>query len=729
MMATTALGTGAALAQSVALEEVVVTAERRSENVQRTPLSITAIDGANVEAAVNRPENLTTLTPSLSISPAGGGMTQIYVRGVGNLGVNAFSEGAVAVNVDQAYVARPTALDGLFYDLERVEVLKGPQGTLYGRNATGGAINVITKKPVLGEYSGSALVEVGNYNQIKVGGAANIPLGETLALRAAFQSVRHDGYLSDGYNDQDTTSARAHLRWEPSSDVSVLLTADYVRTGGRGEASTPSFRTCGDFCGPTHPTSRALAKVGSFGALLLAPGDDGVGFNDSTFLSATGVLDWNLHFANLTVVASHRDVDIDQLIYPNGFRGRVLDQSDQDSIEVRLGSVGDGPLKWVAGIYGFKEQIDGDYAYSHGAGAQVQHIMPNIENREIAAFGQATYSLTDAVRVTAGLRYTSEEKDLSGVLLCTMGFACGGPGGSRILLDNSASWTDTSYRLGLEWDVAPQSMIYASVSTGFKAGGFFPAALNNTFEPEKLTAFAIGAKNRFFANRLQLNGEAFYWTYEDHQESHLGGICFAQVGGVCTVRGNGFPTENVGKSEIKGVDLEATWLVTVNDKIDFSIGYLDAVAETFTFRTPFPPGAIPTVACKVSVSGSQNVYDCAGQDMPRSPKWSGRLSYAHTFPLASGARVVANAGTYFSDSYWGSIDYVPGTRQKAFTTSDAALTYYAPDDAWSVAAWVNNIEDAAIAGSTGLKAFSNTPYENLRPPRTYGLRVTAKFGG
>lgn len=724
---------GAAHAQNAAvLDEVVVTAERREANIQRTALSIAALQGDQVEQQVSRPDQLTNAAPALKIG-ATGGMTQIYVRGVGNLGVTSFAEGAIAFNVDQVYVGRPTALDGIFFDLERVEILKGPQGTLYGRNASGGAINLITTKPKPNAFGGRLNIEVGNYDRIKTSGAVNIPISDNLTGRAAFQQVSHSAYLSDGYNDQDTTAARVHLLYQPTDDLSLLLTGEYAHVGGQGDAAVPSFRTCGDWCGPSDPSNRALAKVGPFAALLSAPSDDGVGFHDDRFWSVSANLDWNLDFAKLSVIASHRESKIDSLVYPSLFRGRIHDASAQDSVEARLSSVSDGPLTWVVGLYAYQEDIDGDYDYSHGVALQAQRAVPTIENRSNAVFGQATYSVTDAFRLTAGLRYLRDEKSLTGLQYCSTGLFCGVPVGSGrppaiLVMNESGEWDNTSYRAGVEWDVASQSMLYANVSTGFKSGGFYPGALNAQFGPEDLTAYALGSKNRFFDGRLQLNAEAFWWDYKGHQESHVGVACIAAVGGNCVASGPIFLTENVGQAEIKGIDIDVEFALTSVDRLWFSVGYLDAVATDFTYNVPVNSPPPPTIACGTSPNGPLTRVDCSGNQMPRSPEWSGRAAYEHKFELASGASVVANVSTYFSDAYWTSIDFIPGTRQKRYTKSDASITWRAPDNRWSIGAWVDNIEDDAVSSVGGAKVYAGTPSEALLAPRTYGLRLTATFG-
>jgi len=711
-------------ARAGGLNEIIVTAERRSSSVQDTSIAITVVDGDEIEAIVNRPEELTTFSTSLNVAPSGG-MTQLYIRGVGNLGGTSFAEGAVGFNVDQVYVGRPTALDAVFFDLERVEVLKGPQGTLYGRNATGGAINVITKKPELDTFEISANGDVGNYSLIRMAGTINLPFSDTVGIRLAGQHISHDGYLSDGYNDQDTDALRGHVYFEPSDSVSLLVTAEYAHLGGQADGFVPSFRTCGDFCGPSEPENRALELVGFFANRLTAPNDEGIGFQDNTFWSVTGDLEVSLGFANLTVIPSHRSAKIDTLIYPSLFRGRVKDKSNQDSIEVRLASQGDNRLNWLLGAYFYDEDVAGDYAYGHGS-VTSQRNTPDISNKSLAFFGQADVNLTDDFRLIGGLRYTKDKKSLSGLNECTGGIFCIGQ--EDIFLSAKDSWEDVSYKVGMEWDAGPDSMLYANYSTGFKSGGFFPAALDAEFDPETLNAWAVGAKNQFLDNRVMLNIEAFWWDYKDHQESHLGTACVAETDGACTRFANVFLTENVGKAKIKGIELDAAWAISPNDRLNFSVAYLDAVATSFSYNQPASAPPNSAIQCDTVNQGSFFVVDCSGKQMPRSPKWTGRVAYEHIFPLNNGAEIVAEASTYFSSKYWASIDFVPGTDQKSYTRSSASITYTAPEGLWSIGAWVRNIEDEPVAGSAGVKVFANTPGVQLRAPRTFGVSFSAKYG-
>src|ERR1700737_2431535 len=241
-------------ADGAALEEIVVTAQRREENLQRAAIAVSAITGSLMsDANAIKVQDLTQLVPSLQVSTAAGPYPLFYLRGVGNFNGNAFSDAAIAFNVDGVYISRPSSTSGTFYDLDRVEVLKGPQGTLYGRNATGGAINVITHEPT-DELSGEATIDFGNYGAKNFNGVLNAPLSPTVAARLSVQSTQHDGYMSDGTDDDKGRAARLRVKVTPNDALTIDTSADYYHQGGKGPAA-PAFQRKGSFVEGTPATA------------------------------------------------------------------------------------------------------------------------------------------------------------------------------------------------------------------------------------------------------------------------------------------------------------------------------------------------------------------------------------------------------------------------------------------------------------------------------------------
>lgn len=736
-------------AQDGALEEIIVTAQRRSESLQRAAIPVSAVGAeALVAASVTEPANLTKLVPALVVQPSGGSGVNVYVRGVGTLQANSFAENPVAFNFNGVYIARPTAPVGSFYDIDRLEVVKGPQGTLYGRNATGGAINVLPARPRLNGVSGNATLEYGNYNAKKASGALNVPLSSTLALRIAGQVVDRDGYLSDGYDDDVGQALRGSLLFDPGNGWSALFVADWFHQGGRGIGSVlaPSSAVAApalkDRIGGADPRSvAALAAyadrlpappfcAGGFIAsgCVLPPQRDG--FNDSTFWGTSLTVEGDLGFATLTVQPAYRNSRPNFRFYLTGFRGDVQEQDDQMSLEVRLASKGDGPFNYVVGGYYFVEdQVASNYFYQ--GLLSTTRFAPRLETESRAVFGQATLGLTDSFRLVAGARYTSESKSQR------TGLAVGGrPGVVEPALGTpitgNLDFQKLTWKGGVEWDAGPRSLVYASVSTGFKAGGFFAAAPpNNSFRPETITAYTLGAKNRFLNNRLQLNLEGFYWNYVDQQVSFVGGI---QTGGGI---GSGLVTVNAGKARIYGAEVEMRFALTPNDRLGADVQYMKGEYTSLAFTALSASGGPLRSGCaigngRLANPGTPNTarffdVDCSGRPTVNSPEWTANLTYDHTFDLGNGMDVVAGARTRLESSRFVTIDYLPELRQGAYMMSDASLTLNGGNGRWSITGFINNIEnEAVLAGGTQRPILQNA-FVILRPPRTYGGRISFNF--
>lgn len=728
----------------VALGEVVVTAQRREENLQRAAIAVSAVPGdVLIEQSISQATDVTRLVPALQIAQ-GAALTQIYLRGVGTFGANAFAEQGVAFNLDGVYLSRPAAPTGLFYDLERLEVLKGPQGTLYGRNATGGAINAITAKPRLGVNSGYFTGEFGNYNAFKASGAVNIPLGENTAVRIAGQHAKHDGYFSDGYDDEDSNAIRAQLRSAIGPNVDVTFMVDYAHATPQGSGGTIMPLLFGDDdqrLGPSDP-----AVIAAYTARpptppvpqIIAKSD---GYNDNEFLGYTGTVDADLGFARLTVIPAYRETNLDYLSYASSFKIDVVEESQQTSLEARLANETDA-LKWVLGAYAFDESIKANQRYDQASNGT--SIISNLGTKSYAVFGQATYSLSDAFRLTAGVRYTEDQKDQNtdAQTLPFVGFVPPGPPNfiPIIAVINTKAISDvtfarTTWKAGVEYDLGPSSLLYASAATGFKSGVLFAAQTQNYSDPEILTAYTIGSKNRFVDNRLQLNVEAFYWDYKDQQISHLGPVQVASTPGG-PIFGPVFMTENAGAATIWGVETELQFLATANDLFSANIQYLNSEYDELRYQAYSTTGAPPVIGCpitpttQIGASAAARIFnvDCSGQSLVNAPNWAVNLGYEHTFDLADTGRLILGVDTRIESSRYLSIDYLALGRQDGSMVSNARLTYETQTGNFALTGFVNNIEDELVfANSLQSPAKAGVIYNQLRPPRTYGVRLTAKY--
>jgi iron complex outermembrane receptor protein len=733
---------GNAEANPSGLEDIIVTAQRRSENLQKAAIAVSAVTGdALVQQSITQANDLTRVVPALQVAPAAS-FTQIYLRGVGTFGANAFAEQGVAFNLDGVYLSRPAAPAGLFYDLERVEVLKGPQGTLYGRNATGGAVNVITAKPKLGETSGYINAEYGNYDAIKGSAAFNLPLGQKVALRIAGQYVKRDGYFNDGYDDEDTQAVRAQIRGETGTGLDATLSVDYAHVGGMGSGGTIMPLLDGKKrLGPSDP--RVIAAYVSRSPTRPVPqaiaGDDG--YQDNDFFGAALTVNADLGFATLTVVPAYRKTNLDFRSYASSFLIDVDEKSNQMSLETRLASRS-GPLEWVVGGFYFAEDVSARQLFDQASNGT--RINSQLDTESLAAFGQATLSLTDRFRVTGGLRYTTDNKrqTTEAHTLPFVGFANPAQGNfTPIILDivsnprSDIDFNKLTWKAGVEFDAGSRSLLYASAATGFKSGALFAATGRNYSAPENMTAYTLGSKNRFFDNKVQLNAEAFLWKYKDQQISHLGPVQIASTP-AGTIYGPVFTTENAGKSTIYGLELEALFQPTDNDRLSANIQYLHTKYDELTYQAYSTTGIAPVIGCAVTptaltgASPAARIYDvdCSGRPLVNAPLWVFNLGYEHGFMLGDHGRITAAVDTRIETSRYLSLDFLELGKQDSYMMSNARLTYETASGNVSLTGFVSNIENKLVfANSLQSPAKPGVIYNQLRPPRTYGVRAGFRF--
>lgn len=733
------------------IEEVVVTAQKREESLQKASVSIEVLGEAQL-SKVSEAKDITTISPGVQIG-MGGAAAQIYIRGVGDQANNAASNPGVAVNIDGVYVARAGSIAGAFYDLERIEILKGPQGTLYGRNASGGAINVISHAPVLGSTSGYAEVKVGNYQLGAANGALNLPIGENAAVRGAFNIVNRDGYTGAGTDDDKQRDGRLSALFEPNDKVRLLVSGDYSSIKGHGAAFVPLPGSLGYTNGmdPWTDSSEAIvnnklqaayAKDGScapravitglanpqYAALYanLPQGQCGAGFisvfnpitpafnrQDNSFWSVHAQLDWDLGFATLTVLPAYRSADLDYTTIATDAPVVHVETSRMTSVEARLSKDGEF-AKWVAGLYYYNEDQTAPSVVNFGfANNLISEYF--LSTRAYAAFGQSTFRVTDALRFIAGARYTVDERGEHGGKITAYqpsssfvpsesGPPVCNPGLASCVQYNGVfghkTFEAVTWKAGVEYDLAPENMIYFTASTGFKAGGLqlFPQSATNleapSFQAEKLTAFEFGSRNRFLDNRLQVNFELFHWTYTEHQGFAV--ILDPTLGlPQLTIR-------NDGDARIYGADVNVVAKLSRADTVTVGLEYLN---------TEYTAGSLK------------------GNPLPVSPEWSGSASYEHVFPLANAADLVATASMQFASSRWASTDYaLPYAELDAYAKFDASLAYEAPNGAWVFTGWVRNITNEAVYTQAITGSFTSGSYSgNIQAPRTYGATLKVNF--
>jgi iron complex outermembrane recepter protein len=712
------------------LPSITVTAQRRTEDVQKAALSITAVSGKELESrGIDQTEALGTLTAGLEVSTSAGPYAIFSIRSVSALSGNAFADPAVAVNINGVYLATPTVLHGLYYDLERVEILKGPQGTLYGRNATAGAINIIPARPTF-TFGGNASMDVGDYHRFNVAGALNVPLSSTLAFRIAGQRLRRDGYMSDGTNDDDGEAIRASLLFLPSDDLSILLTGDYARQGGKGPGATIR-KTCaslsrpgGGVCFVADPYTGVADLPEQYVPFGIAPQPH------DTFVSAdyygSGLnVDWTTALGTVSFVGGYRGSR-------NSYKGSgtswlLLEQQrpTQESAELRLASSSQGPFQYVFGTYYLHTDM---HAHANGENptrGNFSDQRTNLSGWTGAAFSQLTYGLTDTFRLVGGARYTYEEKSSNSrrYTVSTVGpnpvIPVSPVGNPTNVVVGSRNWDKVNWKAGVEYDVAPRTLLYANVSTGFKAGGFFygpPGA--DSYDPEEVTSYVLGVKNRLLDNRLQLNAEGFYLNYRNQQ------VSFVKLVGTSAT----LVTENAGTSHAYGFEVEGDYLATQNTRIGLQLQNLEARYDSFSYLTVAPPPS--TSSCHIAPRSGQFSVDCSGNTPTRSPQWTILGSLEQTVPLPNGGRLIGEAQARYETRFQSDVSYIPEAESYATTRVNLGLSYVTPDDRFTIKAYVDNLtNETTIANATVSVAYSlnHVVGINVEPPRTYGVRATLNF--
>ena len=688
------------------LADVTVTAQKIVQPSSKTALSLTAVSGEDLRTAgATTAVGLTNLIPNVQIAPGTSGSTDISIRGIGSTNTTEVGDPATAFHIDGVYLGRPQSAGATFYDLERVEVLRGPQGTLYGRNATAGAVNLITNKPGK-KFAGEANLGVGNYGLYSFDGMVNAPVNNQFALRAVVSSSSRDGYLinksaTNGFgknrDDADNLSARVHGLVTFNADTKLLLTVDTSRNKGAGPGTVPiaSFL---NITGAAQRTSLTNVNEGR-------RDDSSTGFAaEFTAQSRVG---------EFTYLGAYRTFDRNNLSSTNATTSLTNSKFSQTSHELRLASTGKSDLTWVAGLYLFNEKGNIDATFTNPALANqfgpgnpgVRFIQDPVNSKSTAVFGQATYSVTPALRLTAGLRTTSDEKSRDG-RTTNLAATFNAP---SLVNKAKVSYNQSTWKLGADYDLARNVLVYANVATGYKAGGYFDgsnAAGNNTYRPELLTSMEAGIKGRFLDNRLRLSAAVFSYDYKDLQISYVAINPLSNTIGTITT--------NAAKAKNTGLELEAKMAVSDSGTVNVALGLLNAKYGDFVF---------PVIA------GRPVAINLAGQQLDKAPNATLTLGYTHDWTLADGAAVTAYVGTRYSASYQLSnfavvtpIQYT----QPSFTRTDINVTYTAPRDKWYVQGYAKNLENRNVA--TGF-AFSSLTGSNfsLADPFTIGLRAGVKF--
>ncbi|HEX7759382.1 MAG TPA: TonB-dependent receptor [Caulobacteraceae bacterium] len=684
------------------LGEVVVTAEKRQELLSKAPLSLAVVTGAQaMRQGMTQVDQVLATVGGVKVLEGQDGPT-FYIRGIGTGVPSSVGDPEVNLNIDGVYQSEPEFTRAGLYDVARVEVLRGPQGTLYGRNALAGAVNIVTNDPTF-DYGASASVGFGNYSLIQAQGMVNVPVNDQLAVRVAAGSENHKGYLTNGADDAVIQSVRVKLLWKPTDRLKIVLAADDTHEGGEGEGEIQVSPPPPGFPIPTNSLGNVIDSSNPW----TSP-DPGTAVRHTNFWSTHAQIDADLGFGVLSFLPAYRSYSYQCL---SCFRSET-DQNNyaserQTTAELRLASPAASSFKWLVGLYylnannpSFGQQLGpGADSFSDSSGNSVSEQGQNsFRSISYAVFGQATYPITTQLRLTAGARYTVDRKsetafvssETGGVTTVTTG-----------LFSASKRWNAFTYRAGVEYDLTPHSLLYANVSTGYKAGGFYQGAAPNSYDPEHLTAYEIGSKNRLLNDRLEINADFFYYDYSQYQVNYLSFINPTSAGIF------GILTANAAGATSYGAEIEVRYLPTSHDEFDVSLYPLHARFKSL-------------------VIGGLFGGDYTGLVLPFAPTFSANLGYQHAWALSNQGRLTARAETHLEAGSWVTFSQAPHTHQPSYSLSNVYLTYDSPDRKWSVAAYVKNLENQPVlvnaqGGPAGLEA------ADIGPPRTFGVQLTASF--
>ncbi len=747
-------------AKSFSLEEIVVTARKFEEGLQDSPISISAYTSQAIEKlGVTNIQQVAEYAPNVVFdftAPVSGASSAaaVFIRGIGQNDFALTTEAGVGTYVDGVYMSRSIGgvLDVL--DVERIEILRGPQGTLFGRNTIGGAISITSQKPS-DEFGGSFEMSAGQRGRVHVRGVVDVPLDDTLSVRLAASSKDRDGYVQTvnpgdpsakgiDLGNENRQAFRALATWQASENLTASLTADYSRIRENNAASILRGVTGDD----GNPLEGPIVFIyNTFGAPgLNYPGFPNAEYTDANFVTgdlktsyATGpngtsidawglglTLDWDVS-QNLTFksISAYRATD--------GFFNRDADGSPTDVTHTSnsdyehkqfsqefqaIGSFGEGRLRYVAGLYFFAEEgSDPTTVPLSEAFGTVVISDADIDNKSYAAYLQATYDLTDALAVTAGIRYTKDKKDFFTNQYIEVGsagpnnpFLMFAPAGLQIPLvpPNSsveADFTDVSPRVSVDYRVTEDLMLYASYSQGFKSGGFnlrYVAPRNGVlpFDPEQVDSFEAGFKFEGLDRRLRLNGAAFYTDYTDIQ--------------VTVFEGLGAPvTLNSGDAEIWGGELELTALLTPDLQITGAVGYTHA--EYTELRVN--PANILTPFSAITLDNK----------LPNVPKWQTSLAVDYTVPMDNGAAIDLHFDWKFTSKHANDAQNSPFLNQDSYNVLNAGVTYQAASGNWSLRFFVDNITDERYIVSGDSNFGIGFHEANYNRPREWFVTFKANY--
>lgn len=745
-------------------DDIVVTARRREERLQDVPVAVSVASGTALSRAnITNLEQLAARLPNVKISQAPAS-DQLYIRGVGS-GLNLGFEQSVGTFVDGIYRGRSRASRAAFFDIERVEVLKGPQTTYFGNSAIAGALNITTRKPGQKLEANGSIFYAPDTHEYLVEGGISVPVTDTLSGRLAVRASGGDGYIrntvdnSNGARLRDVF-ARASLAWQPSASWTSNLRVDLGRLRDDGVYNAELAR-----CPPPPEFTMARGACARYVAGAGAAVDNTLDYRSTTSPSYLNYDYTEIAFSNqielgnhqLTLITGYFDHDYDYLIdvvpvpaqfgsvvgTTSTFPSRIMENFSQFSQEVRLSSDFDGPFQYtVGGYYSHgKLKVDsffGLYFARFGAlsGGTVPATAPvavrvdnNIVDDNYSAFAMLNWQVNDRLKINLGGRYTIVEK--RGLRETELGTAGSIPGFDNFVPASAAGQAALMPLTGIDsgdyirrdrsdeqfmpsanvqYNVDEDVMLYASASKGFKSGGYSVLLSKSDFAPETVEAFEVGLKSKLFDRKVTLTIAAFLSKYDDLQETTT---IFLPSGAAASA------VANVARSTAKGIEANVILRATPNLTLSADVSYLSSFYDSYPNAPCTALQALAATPCRQDLSGKRRAF---------APEFSGNVSANFTHPLTADTELRIDTTAYFSTSYFQQSLADVYLSQGGFTKLDARLAIAADDERWEFAVVGKNLTNKLTASfRNGVPSSPGTILALTDPKRSIGFQLNVKF--
>ena len=735
---------GQSSAGGLALEEVMVMARKRVEPLQETPVAATVLTGQDYQLRfLNDLKTLELPAPNVTISQIDyfSNAVSVSIRGIVNTDIESSFDPPVGIFVDGVYIPRPATSSLDLFDVAQIEILRGPQGTIFGRNTSAGAVQVRSRRPS-GEFGGRASITAGQYGRLDLKAAVDIPIidGKVDAKIAAL-SQSMDGYYTSSINgrdlgEEDISAIRPMIRFTPSDEFDLTLIGEYSRNksqlmpGQNDSAATDLLCVLQGFCGSDNP----LGQIDEF---KVPQDDSGAGFIDAEIWGITAEMNWDIGAGVITSVSNYRDteefIDIDgEHLTTDFFQISRDGEHDQFSTELRFASTAWDSFDFIAGVYYFEQEYAQESNLFLGIGPigttfGLQLVgNANQKHESYSLFGEGNYHFNDKLTVTFGGRWSEDKKTFTNEL-----FGVSPTPGTRFTPD-SESWSDFGPKLGITYQWNPDLMTYFTYSRGYKSGGFngrcqTEFTCGRTFDPEQVDGFEAGLKGDFLDGRLRANLALFLNEYEDLQRTAIvpqPGVAIA----------NETVTVNSASAELSGIELELSAFVTEGLRVDFSVGFLDASYDEFCVDLdgPSPSDSVPTSSCGevffTGVVDGKDYYaveeDLSALDLQRAPELTFSANINYEFAFKEAGKIVLNGRYSFADSQF--TDQLESSLRSESNLLDASISFVDMQDRYRVSLFgLNLTDDMYVTARNVAGGLWTTRFVN--PPRRWGVEVAVNF--